>query len=316
MPQRTNVQFFVRSPEGQIGEFSLGNMQLSPQGGVAPYTRTQVAALIPGTVNGQYIATVKWAQRFYKYYSDNFEMGGDGQCSNGKMLLSDQIDVVHGFQGTSLSGYNFGWNLDASTQQYPNGFCNFLGLSPNCGRFRLDGVAGTNFVADCCTTPGPSTSSTAVAPIGSPLWRGRWWRVESVTTNRTGPGYRLQVFLRDITSNTPEQQVIDTNGTYGHGGEAPAWTPSAQLTPNEVTTLATFLSGGKAYGYRGGTPCLGWIGYSYYMQAQWDTDTGQRIGAASEVEGGAVLPQPPVAPTNLRISMWDLISRWVTRWVG
>src|SRR5215831_2877461 len=78
MPQRTNVQFFVRSPEGQIGEFSLGNMQLSPQGGVAPYTRTQVAALIPGTVNGQYIATVKWAQRFYKYYSDNFEMGGDG----------------------------------------------------------------------------------------------------------------------------------------------------------------------------------------------------------------------------------------------
>ncbi|HKC93473.1 MAG TPA: hypothetical protein VKB81_05565 [Nitrospira sp.] len=294
MPQHQSIlQFFVRGPEGQIGEFSVGNMQFAPQGGVAPFTRTQVAALLPGILGGNQISIARWAQRFYVYYSDNFEMGGDGQCGNGKMLLADQVDVVHGFQGTSLSAYNFGWNLDAS-------LCTTFSLGNGCGRFKLDGPGGTNLAADCCTTPGPSTSSTAVAPIGSPLWRGRWWMVEAVTTNRVGPGYRLQVFLRDITDNTPEQQIIDTNGTYGHGGEAGAWTPSAQLTPSEITPIANFLSGGKAYGYRGGTPCAGWKGYSYYMQAQWDTNAGQRIGPATEVEGGTSDTTPPAAPTGLR----------------
>jgi len=304
MPAHTSaLQFFIRGPEGQIGEFSVGHMQWAPFPGAAPFTRTQMAAVLPGVVNigfgqGGQIEIVRWAQRYYMYFSDTFEMGGDGQCGNGKESLNDEVNVTHGFQGNSLSGYNFGWNLDTTT-------CATFSLGNGCGRFVIDGPGGSNFEADCCNTPGPSTSSTAVAPCCSPAWRSRWWMIETVITNRMGPGFRMQVFLRNITDNTPEQQIIDTNGTYGHGGEAGAWTTGPQLTPNELTTLAYFLLGGKAYGYRGGTPCLGWKGYSHYMQAQWSTNAGQRIGPALEVEGGTFVPPPPVppiAPTNLIVS--------------
>ena len=51
--------------------------------------------------------------------------------------------------------------------------------------------------------------------------------------------------------------------------------------------------------YRQGT-CGGWLGFSYYMMAGWDTDTGQRIGPAVEIEGGADTTAPG-APANLRL---------------
>ena len=43
--------------------------------------------------------------------------------------------------------------------------------------------------------------------------------------------------------------------------------------------------------------CAGWQGWVYLAMGKWSTDAGQRIGAATEVEGGGGLP--PNAPSNL-----------------
>ena len=299
LPQRTStLQYFVRAAEGYISEFSVGHTQY-----LAP-TRTVIDALTPGTVAGRYISKARVAYRFYVYFSDTFTFAGDnsGLCTNGKRALFDQINLVHESNGNSIASYNYGWDLDS------NGVCAQQRLAPGCGRFKLDGPGGSQWTTDCCASPGPSTSSTAVAPSPTRAYQGRWFMFEGVITNRFGPGYRLQVFMRNITDNLPEQQIIDTNGTYGEGPNGP-WIPSAQLTPNEITTLANFYLGGKNYGYRAGV-CPGWAGYSHFLMAQWDTNAGQRIGPAAEVEGGTFKSPPPgtppPAPTNLRvISLWD-----------
>lgn len=51
----------------------------------------------------------------------------------------------------------------------------------------------------------------------------------------------------------------------------------------------------------------GYTAHSHFLVAHWNTDTGQRIGAASEVEGGGGPPPPPPptqpkAPTNLGLT--------------
>jgi hypothetical protein len=289
LPNRQSVvQYFIRSIEGQIGEFSVGNNQFFPQPNVFPFTRTQLASVLPGNLGGNYIAVARWAQRFYYYLSDNFEFEFTGTCGNGKRTLTDQLNTVHLGSGT-LGTYNFGWDLD----------CSLVGLGPNCGHFKIDGPNGSQYEPDCCNNGGPATSSGSLSPPGG---QGKWWRIENVITNRLGPGFRYQVFLKNVTDNGPELMIQDTNGTYGNGSAGP-WVPSAQLTPNEVTPILNFYLGGKAYGYRGGTPCLGWQGYTHYMQAQWDTNAGQRIGPAYEVEGGTASSDttPPAAPTSLRV---------------
>jgi hypothetical protein len=47
------------------------------------------------------------------------------------------------------------------------------------------------------------------------------------------------------------------------------------------------------------TGCTGWLGFSHYLAAGWDTDEGQRIGAAVEIEGGGALPLG--APSGLSV---------------
>ena len=47
------------------------------------------------------------------------------------------------------------------------------------------------------------------------------------------------------------------------------------------------------------TGCTGWLGFSSYVLAGWDTDEGQRIGAAVEVEGGGA--PPLAAPSGLSV---------------
>lgn len=292
LPNRQGgLQYFIRSIEGQIGEFSVGHNQFQSNPNAPPYKRADFVPLLPGTVGGQYISVARWAQRFYYYLSDNFEFEFSGTCGNGKRALSDQLNLVHLGSG-SLGTYNFGWDITGS--------CVSLGLDPNCGRFKLDGPTGSTYSRDCCNNGGPATSSGSVSPPGG---QGKWWRVEIVITNRLGPGFRYQVFLKNVTDGGAELMIQDTNGTYAGGSEGPWNGPSAQLTPNELTPILNFYFGGKAYGYRGGTPCLGWQGYTHYMQAQWDTNAGQRIGPAYEVEGGTASSDttPPASPTSLRV---------------
>src|SRR5215472_16779676 len=297
LPKRQSVlQYVARSWDGHVNELALGH-NVWGYNPCPTYlcSRTALDAVTPGVISGSYVSKVRLNFRYYVYFSDNYAFSLDDlgpNCTNGKEALVDNIDLTHG-GGSKIIAYNFGWGYDAST-------CAAIGLAPGCGNFKIDGVGGSSWEGDCCNT-GPTTAAADQGPLSSSTWRGKWWRFEIAVTNRFGPGYRLQVFLKNVTDDQPEQTIIDTNGSYGWGGSN--WVPSTQLVPSEMTPLFYYWVGGKYYGYRAGT-CPGFVALSHFTMAQWDTNTGQRIGAAYEVEGGS--PQPldtmaPAAPTSLRV---------------
>lgn len=116
---------------------------------------------------------------------------------------------------------------------------------------------------DCCSNgPGPNTEFTTTET------KGKWWRFEVVMTNREGPNYRLRMYGKNVTDDEDEVLIIDNHdsGTTDHS------TPPGLMTQMLVNN------------YRE-TACTGWYGNLYYMTAGWATDSGQRIGAAEEVEG-------------------------------
>ena len=99
--------------------------------------------------------------------------------------------------------------------------------------------------------------------------RGRWWRFEYVMINRNGPGHNTLLYVRNVTDKTPERLVYDFS-------RLSFWSP--QFTPpSPVREL-------RASQYAQGR-CAGFAAVSHFMVAGWDTEAGQRIGPADEIEG-------------------------------
>jgi hypothetical protein len=169
-------------------------------------------------------------------------------------------------QNTKIAQLDGGALID-----YTNGFhtYNYLQFSPPI---------------DCCVSgPGPNSG------VGASEMQGKWWRWEVVLTNRAGPGFKMMMYGKNITDNRPEITIIDLSTNSGVANLRPPGLMSAITTNNH-----RFSPGG------GG--CAGWRGISHYMMAGWTTDSGQRIGAAAEVEsgaggGGSADSMPPAAPT-------------------
>ncbi len=138
---------------------------------------------------------------------------------------------------------------------------------------------------DCCLSgPGPQN-------VGKQDWRGKWWRVEVVFSHRAGgnPGFVAKVYMQNVTDKTPEILVVDTSMS------------GSQLVPSVTRTPPQRMDSMAMNNYRQGT-CNGWLGFSHYMLAGWDTDNGQRIGPAVEIEGGSLGDRTaPLEPKNLRI---------------
>lgn len=188
------------------------------------------------------------AARFYVYHTPDFAFrtSATSSCQNTKIME---------FDANSRIDYTAGFHT-----------YNYLDFSP---------------AVDCCVT-GPGSSPG----ISASQMQGKWWRWEAVMTKRSGPGYRLMFYGKNITDNTPEVTIIDTsmNGS------------TANLTPPML--MSKMLSNNHRWS-PSGTGCIGERGISHYMMAGWTTDAGQRIGAAVEVEGGgsgAPAPQAPPAP--------------------
>jgi hypothetical protein len=292
LPKRTStLQYVVRSPNNYTGAIDIHHRQID-----AP-SRTWLDARIPGTVQAgarsEYISEARAAARVYVYISDDYEFTHMGACTNSKIGWADWISISHDYDPSigrlgPPNMYNFGWEIDCASK----------GLPANCGHFKYDGPGGTNPVPDCCNW-GPSFDG---GPVLLTDWRGKWLRLEIVVSNRMGPGYRAQMFLKNVTDDLPERTVIDTNGPGN--GPFGAWVPGpAGLTPSEITATGVFTPSVGFGFYRAGT-CNGFLAYSHYLFAQWDTNSGQRIGPAYEVEGGSGQPSdttPPAAPTGLRV---------------
>lgn len=204
------------------------------------------------------------AIRMYLFYSSNFEFAYTSLCENHKFFETDHmITTMSGTDAAGSGGGNhqaYGW------------------------------TQGWNHAVDCCFSGPNGTSNYGPTPLSS--YRGKWFRIEMVLTNRAGGsspnGFRAEIYMKNVTDNTPEQKVIDTAGTSFSGNGWGAWT---DLTPPSRQDALEFAA------YRQGT-CAGYYGLSHVMAAGWDTDAGQRIGAAYEIEGGGSAPAPP---TNLLV---------------
>ena len=245
LPSGHTVTNVMRGADGHVGIFFINNgNQFS-----APYPK-------------------RFAVRFYRYYSPNYEFAGEASCQNSKLTETIGPGHPHGDNGQGALGwYDF------------TGF-----TSPT--------------VPDCCSK-GPGNNFN----FYKNYFRGKWTRHEIVVVNPAGgsPGNGLYFlhYVKDITNNGPEYVAVDSRIAGGAGVFGPSAWPSSQQSG---FTPSSPIRGIAANNYRQGT-CKGYSAWSHYMVASWSTDAGQRIGAASEIEGGAGAPPPPTsvpsAPSSL-----------------
>jgi hypothetical protein len=208
--------------------------------------------------------TARRSFRFYMYWSPTYTLYDDGVCLNSAKILQFG-------QPPMLSAL----------------------LSGAGGNYVFYGWTGWNANPDCCLRgPGGNASWGTYDPASI---QGRWFRFEFIATNvlATGPITTLTVYMKNITDNRPEVLLINTTvPTTQPVGDH--WTSTLATTLKPASGLA--LDEMYIDAFRNGT-CAGYKGFSHLLLAAWNTDAGQRIGAAVEVEGGT---RPP-PPSNLII---------------
>lgn len=215
--------------------------------------------------------TARFATRWYLYYSPNFEHTDKITCLNSEKWMVGSTN----FPNNPQSGFHNGGS--------------------NGAIFHLYAWPGWAPALDCCPNGGPGYN-----PAGPPrsLLAGRWWRYEVVVRNRSSAGLTIQAYIKNVTDNTAEVKIIDTTIPCTGCGNDPTndWTVASGATTT-LTPPAAYKETRTEH-FRNGT-CAGFYAVSHYAAGAWSTDSNQRIGAASEIEGGAITP--PAAPTNLRL---------------
>jgi len=155
---------------------------------------------------------------------------------------------------------------------------------------------------DCCTL-GPGYDPASL--VSSDGKRGRWWRTELIITKRDSGGVQFKAYFKDVTNNGPEFVAWDTSKACGTTPEPPGCGPGTGWTSVMATGLIPpsvvdnlLLDGFRDKGT--GTSCTGFAAYAHIMVAGWNTDAGQRIGPAKEIEGGGTASSPSApGPVNL-----------------
>lgn len=196
--------------------------------------------------------TARRAIRFYKYYSSNYDWVG-GACLNSNKIAQG------GWNGAGTGGPMM--TETAGTWSF----------------YDINTLYGWNQSVDCCSGPGPGESETG--PSLSSL-RGKWVRYEFILHNATTSGTtRFEWYMKNVTDNTPEIRLVDTSISNAQ------WTSTNASTLGFTTVMDEF----SINMFRNGT-CAGSAAFSHYLAAAWSSDAGQRIGAATEIEGGSSSP--------------------------
>lgn len=223
------------------------------------------------------LSSKRIAMRWYSYHTSNYQWQGDGTCTNGKIAHNSA-----GFQQPALMTLTIHQGGSGATSLYT--FIDGIWLWAWSGHSGFEGfTSGT----------GPRSG----AGQGAHNYRGKWYRHEVVVVNPrstdTG-GYNFTYFVKNITDNTAEVEDVrfsaGCTSCMASGGPNFTWDSSIHPT-NNMTSLHTEF-------YRA-DGCNGWQGWVYAAVASWTTDAGQRIGAASEVEGGSAAP---AAPSGLTVT--------------
>jgi len=241
LPSGATISNFLKASDNHSGIFYVGSW-----GHTSYYTR--------------------YAVRWYKYFSSNYQLGIKLTSCVGDKLFYTWVNQGGDYKG--VADGNDAWN--------------YYGFTNN--QFTNDGAA---FSKDCCHT-GPI--SGAWKPSGT-SFLGKWIRFETIYTNR-GTGmhhFNIQAYYTDVTTNPngARTKFIDLREScpgcgYFDGGWDPV--PNLVATQNYGTMIVNYREYGSSPG------CAGYSGTSHVMYAGWDTDAGQFIGAASEIETGTAVP--------------------------
>ena len=241
-------------------------MQRTPEGGGSG----AVSHKMPGGT-----PTAIMAFRFYRYYSLAHGWTGDGaggNCNSGKLFQGGTNGAFSGFYfdmfrtDTSMQtiGTSYGWNLSHDGSRPTPGFAAAQAL----------GFPGTV--------------------------RGKLWRVEILIHNNAPGGVPtwFELYAKNVTDNTQELRVIDSRvSCVGCGNWVTPYTDGLHVTATQTEFTDNLFRSNN------GDACPGFISTTHHLWAAWNTDAGQRIGAAVEVEGsGGGDTTPPVTPRNPRIA--------------
>ena len=229
----------------------------------------------------------RMAMRWYSYHSPNYEWQGDGLCTNGKIAHNSGPG---GFGQQPLLTHSVGGNKQTFFYTFNTSLGWSWATNPSFGGF----FSGS----------GPWFNNTPYSVVN---YRGKWHRHEIVVSNPhvtdTG-GYQYRYYVKNVTDNLAE--VLDTSLDSGTCNGCFNIPESDQIPRNFVgdntihPATADMVAFHTEFTRDTGTgPCAGWQGWVYMVMATWTTDAGQRIEAASEVEGGGGMP--PRAPSGLRV---------------
>lgn len=219
---------------------------------------------IPGSV-----PTARRSIRIYKYWSSTY----NAQSNSGDSCNANKIAQ---FGKSTFSGPMFTTEGGAWTI------------------YDINTAYSTNVSVDCCVGPGPGNAQDGPSLTGG--LRGKWWRIEIITHNAAsgGPGTTWQMYIKNVTDDADELLVLDTSqAATGQGWLSPTHTADLHVTGDLDTMLINMFRSTN-----GATPCAGFASYSHYLYAAWDTDAGQRIGAATEIEGSGGGGGVAVAQSN------------------
>ena len=190
--------------------------------------------------------------------------------------------------------YNFGNDNPACHSKFLQGQVGSWHIENALGDLAMYQFTNSNwgpssiFPRDCCWgSPGAQVHLTKQD------WRGRWFRVEVVVTNRAGGpspnGVRYVVYMKDVTKGVTQinggNEFVANDWRVAGPGPAP-WGGWDNITSNPAQANMAFnLYRSTEISSPNPHQCLGFRAISHMMVAGWDTDSGQRIGSALEVEG-------------------------------
>lgn len=143
------------------------------------------------------------------------------------------------------------------------------------GEFTVYDVStGTGWSSNV-SIPDPAWGQSGIPSKSS--MRGKWFRYELYISNNTTSGTSvIQAYGKNITDGTAEFTIIDTTGQAAMSG----------VHPNPALT-DLHINGFRS---NNGDPCNGYHANSHLVIAAWSSNSGQRIGAATEVEGNGATP--------------------------
>ncbi len=257
----------------------LQRIQLNNEGPTGGFSLQHLWATDP-------IPTARRAQRLYLYYTPNFvfsedydnnvQPGVDCQNSGKTIQLSEQ--------GGGILTFSSGmWLVHAWAYKYDGVNSHWGGAPTDQAQLGATGQGLTMNYGD---------------------FKGKWWRYEIVYRNLPGPKTIVEVYLKNVTDNTPEFKILDTSQPWVYTDR---WGNQTTWTQSQSDNLSLAQGGWDMFWdlFRNPQPgrdnCAGAYGFTHFMAAAWSTDAGQRIGAAAEIEGGAADTKAPARPQGLKL---------------